>query len=1198
MKPFYNRILICVIPCVIAAAIVGTALYRYIYAGGGFKLGVDLVGGTILVYEIDPDKKLPGDYKPEQLVATLKRRIDPNDLKNVIIRPVSNTRVEIVLPTGGAHQAEIDDKRWGNLVDVVQKEFKVSNRVKDVGRDQPANLAFAVKQDLDQAAWNQLIVDATAKWPEVKKGLEDAKPPIKVDDTVRFRDVLKAAGAKEDEAVAFVNENYTKKLTPLNKIEEFVAAHSKTDNQRKDVSAEGVEEIKKLISQTGSLEFRIVANAHDDKEAIEAAKAWIEVPGDTPAALAERADHQRILRERAERGLPPPSPNTDGKLFAWSNGEKGSAESHGEANYSWVELGKQERQTLGLNNDASTTDFRWKQAADARQANKTFTTPADSGDFLVYSRESVNNRLTPEERKAKQVEYFVLVRDPAPNQRITGENLPPSNVTVGRDKTMNPSIDFSFDSRGSNLFGDVTEANRPTGNPPFYRHLAILLDEQIISAPRLLQAIHGNGQITGNYKYDEASDIVKLLRSGALPATLKPVPVSENTIGPTLGADTISSGTWSVGIAFIAILAFMLAYYHFAGIVACVALLANLLLTVAFMVMVGATFTLPGLAGLVLMLGMAVDANVLIYERIREERDRGLNMVQAIRNGYDRAFPTIIDTHLSSIFTAVVLWAIGTDQLKGFGISLTFGLIISLFTSLYMTRLMFDLALARNVKWATNLTMFRLLTKTNIDFMAIRYYWFTATIIITILGMALFLSRGKQGLNIDFNGGTAYTGQLEKPKDITYLRDLLGDAHQKTRLAVKEVQQGDTETRYIITYADGTKQTVELADPPGGPGATKEQRELALKERASILPDWSVEQIFLGGENALSGGSKFFTVRTSEKAPELVQLTIDRLLTDKDNNSLLTKITLDKYPVSNGGKTAELYFSDFASPSNVRALLEREAHTLGVPDTVGFELAGNAGEGKDQRYKRMKLEVTGGEAAKVDEAKLTSILKATADAYAARPQPERLENFDSQLATETQRRALYAILASWGAILLYLWFRFGTWTFGLAAVFCLIHDLFFTLGGIALCHYIHNSMPGLATFLGLHDFKIDLPSVAALLTLVGYSVNDTIVVFDRIREVRGKSPELTPKMINDSVNQTLSRTLLTAFSVWLVVIVLYIWGGEGIHLFAFVMVIGVIVGTYSSIYIASPLLLIFGEGQPKTRVAPREQRTEVQSASV
>ena len=175
---------------------------------------------------------------------------------------------------------------------------------------------------------------------------------------------------------------------------------------------------------------------------------------------------------------------------------------------------------------------------------------------------------------------------------------------------------------------------------------------------------------------------------------------------------------------------------------------------------------------------------------------------------------------------------------------------------------------------------------------------------------------------------------------------------------------------------------------------------------------------------------------------------------------------------------------------------------------------------------------------------------------------------------------MWAIIASWAAILLYLWFRFGTWTFGAAAVLCLIHDLFFTLGIIAFCHWIVLWLPGVAGVLKIDDFKIDLPAVAALLTLVGYSVNDTIVVFDRIREVRGKNPLLTPQMINDSVNQTLSRTLLAATTVFLVVLVLYWFGGEGVHLFAFVMVVGVVVGTYSSIYIASPLLLIFGEGAP------------------
>jgi SecD/SecF fusion protein len=185
--------------------------------------------------------------------------------------------------------------------------------------------------------------------------------------------------------------------------------------------------------------------------------------------------------------------------------------------------------------------------------------------------------------------------------------------------------------------------------------------------------------------------------------------------------------------------------------------------------------------------------------------------------------------------------------------------------------------------------------------------------------------------------------------------------------------------------------------------------------------------------------------------------------------------------------------------------------------------------------------------------------------------------FDSQLASEIRTKAFYAILASWIAVLLYLWFRFGNWTFGLAAVICLIHDLCFTLGAIAGSHYVFD-LPGMNLLL-IEDFKIDLAAVAALLTLVGFSVNDTIVVFDRIREVRGKNPKLTPAMIDESVNQTLSRTILTSAIVFMVSLVLYVFGGEGVHLFSFVMVVGVLVGTYSSIFVAAPLLLMFGEGQ-------------------
>ncbi len=461
-----------------------------------------------------------------------------------------------------------------------------------------------------------------------------------------------------------------------------------------------------------------------------------------------------------------------------------------------------------------------------------------------------------------------------------------------------------------------------------------------------------------------------------------------------------------------------------------------------------------------------------------------------------------------------------------------------------------------------------------------------------------------------------------------------GDA--ATRAAVNE---------YIfdVTYAAGgdvpeEKATVSLAHPPAGDEAGWEREVVA---RASHLPESSIEQVFLSGEGYPDGKSRYFSVRTTEKEPELVQVMLDRLLRDKTGKGILA--TADMTVAANGPR-AELAFTAPTSPNYVRRLLARGFQLEGAEAEFGgttFDLTG-AGEATDGRYTKMTLDVSknpkfealaarekataeraarqaalaasaplvgglayaateaagGGDdaaAAGQQAATLANVLTATERAFESRPPAERLETFDSQLAAETRTKAFYAILASWAVILLFLWFRFGNWTFGLAAVLCLVHDLCFTLGAVAASHYVYDTWFG--QMLGLSDFKIDLPAVAALLTLVGYSVNDTIVVFDRIREVRGKNPRLTTQIINDSINQTLSRTVLASLTVFLVVGVLYAFGGEGVHLFSFVMVVGVLVGTYSSIYVASPLLLMLGEGrEPVSRFTPPPAKTTTGAA--
>lgn len=1344
-QKFFWRFIICLVPCLWAAWVTGAAIDKYARGeSGGFKLGVDLVGGTILVYEIDARKSLE-DAKSGKttdaatLAEALKRRIDPNDLYNIVIRPAGGEgRVEIVLPTGGAHRTQIAEENWDkNVLKYFSEKYKLKNL--EVGRGRINDLAETIHLRLSEAVWEKNVFKGDA-WEELLKKAESREdwiilqkkenkeklaelPKGDLDALVEFirrtvggtttenliqlwvkdqawKDLLERARqkwpeldahAKEmeriprdsyEQLVTFiqmkgnvVNQAAVTALQPLLgddfvkvKSKDFIDRKEITDfiekyygpslesitreiqarydlgGQSRDLTSEEVQRIKDLVARVGSLEFRILANSTDDKDAIEDAKRVINQ--DTPP---------EVLKELGDEGKLPPAPETtDGKPKFYTlklpRGQKSRV------SYSWVELGKQERRQLGLDNAAQNDPQPnrhkiWDQMAGANRGRAIQLDDPFSArgrkvlqGALFYSRPCKDRNLPEVERNEKKIEYFVLARNP---ETINPDDLVDTRQTSkidGRylrnayaDRTgISPAVHFTFNTTGGELFGTLTRKNVPSGEgseeTQIKRHLAIILDGQVMSAPTINSEIRSQGQITGNFTIREVNELVNILRGGALPASLKPQPVSESTMGPSLGQDTISRGLLAIVVALGAVVAFMLLYYRFAGLVASIALLANLLITIGFMVAVQATFTLPGLAGLVLMLGMAVDANVLIYERIREERERGANLAMAIRNGYDRAFPTIIDTHLTSIFTAVVLYVVGNDQLKGFGVSLTAGLVISLFTSLYMTHLMFDFWLER--KWLTKLSMLRFFTRPDIDFMGIRNIMFAATIILSVLGIGLFVLRLPNDLNIDFVGGTAYSGELVQPVDIEQLRAFV-DADQQDKMlhVTKVTEDKDSDgTRFEVVYLNpdgGTEaRTIALANKPDG--ATPEERQEKITKRVSVLKDPSVEQIFLStykpnDPNYDPNTTPYFKIRTSEKETDIVQTTLDRLVRAKGKGdhyvSLMRRVAMWAAPL--GEKGTRLYFYDkeppknfdpnteyskkeserapmaYASPSFIKTLFTHELRDVfdkkeGEELPVAFSIEGE-GKSKDGRYQSMFLKFYNDLKPEQVE-KVETALAETRREFAQRPQPDSLENFDSQLSSETRVRAMWAIIASWGAILLYLWFRFGSWTFGLAAVLCLVHDLAFSIGIVAACHYLY-AIPGVGSILMLEDFKIDLTSVAALLTMIGYSVSDTIVVFDRIREVRGKNPDLTATMINDSVNQTLSRTLLTSVTTFLVVFVLYIMGGPGVHLFSFIIMIGVIIGTYSSIYIASPLLLILGEGaRAKAKVRERQPQTQVEGS--
>jgi SecD/SecF fusion protein len=560
------------------------------------------------------------------------------------------------------------------------------------------------------------------------------------------------------------------------------------------------------------------------------------------------------------------------------------------------------------------------------------------------------------------------------------------SAMVVRGNLGEPEIDFTLNDEGAVLFGEITRAN--VGH-----RLAIILDGQLYSAPVIKGPIEiGRGQITGQFDQKEAFELANVLENPLrAPLKLK----ASHRVDPTLGKDSIRSGIKAAIAGTLAVSLFMLVYYMIAGMVANIALIANIIILLGVMCALGTTFTLPGIAGVVLTVGMAVDANVLIYERIREELGKGKSLRGAIAAGYSRAFGTIFDSHVTTLISSIILYAMGTGPIKGFGATLTWGVLASLFTALVVTRLIFDWLLARG--WLKTIRMLHMIRASKLDFMKLAKPAFILSWLIILIGIGYGISRGKSAFGVDFLGGDTTTYKFEQKVPEDQLRSAL------TKAGIKDPR---------IQY-----------------------------------------------QRPLGGGAE--TLRVDSATGTAVKV----------------KETLAGFPAAKFG---------FMSEDHIGA-------------TVGEEI---------------------------------------------------------------RRSAIIASLLSLFGILVYVAFRYE-FSFAVGAVLAVIHDVLMTIGCYCLAGREFNAT-----------------TVAAILTIIGFSTNDTIVIFDRIREdlklgIRGTFKEV----MNQALNQTLSRTLITSGTVFLATLSLYVFGGGAINDFAFTFLVGIITGTYSSIYIASALVLWWHKGQ-------------------
>ncbi|MCA8923942.1 MAG: protein translocase subunit SecD [Planctomycetes bacterium] len=836
-------------------------------------------------------------------------------------------------------------------------------------------------------------------------------------------------------------------------------------------------------------------------------------------------------------------------------------------------------------------------------------------------------------------------------QFVDGDLLADAYRTI--DNNGLACVGFTWNSKGTQRFRNLTRKYKG-------KQLAVVLDGELHSAPVIRSEIGKKGIIEGGddgWDRAELSNLIVTLKSGALPA--KPIYAYRKQVGAQLGRAAVRIGGASIAGALAVIILFMFWYYGMrCGLVANIALVLNIILILGTLALFEATLTLPGIAGILLTAGMAVDANILIYERIREELARGSALKQAVQAGYDRAFWTIFDANLTTSLTAVILMYVGTGPIKGFGLTLTVGILSSMFTALFVTRAIYGMFVSNGV--IAEVKFRQLFKRPDLDFIGAWPKALTVSIGVIAIGWIVFCMRGPEKYGIDFTGGTALHMRLKSPESKAEVRAKL-DAHftklqqsgeidqlpslsiqrvgenvgsgaeersqewlVRTNTVRKEGEDAKEETKdeeevgslwqdlspLGTAYGqEGDPAPVDTATPAAPDSATPSAPDSAtpsapdsqtaakppVEEAGTVIEDEAEEEV--------SGGDDFFRVEVEKAfADDLVRAEAKYVALDQgDRDAVTLWINLvgllpegiagaaepAKVTVEGVAKDLPLVLEEMrndlekgARDANKRAIL---AGFLGADaNSRGYKVrvvppaeAGDQGEGvttievtytvpdipADREFARMAMIDA------FNKAKDSAAKSLFAPAFAF----PNVDEIGSTVAKNLKSKALVATLFSVMCICLYVWLRFDLWS-GIAAIMAVAHDVLALLGFLAILDF-------LITKAGLnYDVKFSLTTISAFLTLVGYSINDTIVILDRIREDKrlAKQKDYSAELINGAVNKTLSRTVLTSLTSFLVCFVLFLGSFAGltaIQGLSVALLFGVGVGTYSSIFIAAPILL-------------------------
>ena len=734
------------------------------------------------------------------------------------------------------------------------------------------------------------------------------------------------------------------------------------------------------------------------------------------------------------------------------------------------------------------------------------------------------------------------------------------------DQNGAPAVGFRMNPNGAALLGRLTETN-------LGERMAVLLDNKTITAPTLQGKITTSGQITGINAPQERRDIIRTLNAGTLSASLTPQPISQSVLGPDLGQDNLDAGLRAGIISLICVSAFMIFYYFTSGVFAVIALACNALLILSMLALGRAALTMPGIAGIILTFGMAVDANVLIFERIREEMRAGVQLKAAVRLGFDKALSSIVDGNVTNLIVCLVLANIGTQEIKGFAITLGIGVIGTLFSALVISRLLFAISIEKfGLKSLPTLpgsipALERAL-EPKIDWLKIRGLAVLFSACFVGLGVVMIIRQGPLMLDNEFRGGTAVRIVLKQDESGQRM------TMQRPEVLARVVEIG--ESAAPGTPLSDLKTAEVLPINPADDGVTSDTfriKTLAQDQDAISAAIQDAFQDVLPTKPPLEfDGDIALNVREAPVFP----ITTPRLGASIDRPSIISDVSefdggvaivLDNLTPT--PRLADLRerlefmrrdreFSDYLGRPWDVVIIDGDPSAVRSAVVVASDPGLSVLDSQDRWW---------AEVATTEWELVSKGLKRT-ESLAG------IDSFDASIASSFRARAIAAVFLSLLLITIYIWVRFGAVRYSLAAIAALVHDVLVAIGLIALAEilYEHESTAEIARQLNILPFKIDLSLVAALLTIIGYSLNDTIIIMDRIRENRGKLDYASRRVVNLSINQTVSRTVITSGTTLLAILILYVTGGEGVRAFSFALLVGVGVGTYSSVAVAAPLV--------------------------